>query len=414
MAKSDRIIPVAAAIGLVVGASGLAAYAATNSKNTYYACLTGGELTKVGKSKPKTCRQGKVISWNEAGPRGAAGPIGPQGAPGAPGAAGPPGPGVEAVDLACDTLAADNPDKASINLFLKVTGVVGDSVNAKHKGEVDITSFCMGGATSADAGVFTVEKAPDVSSVKLLQLLADGTAVDSAVVTEADPATGATIAQYRFSGVTVNGYRFGGHESTDEDLSFGWDSAVLQTFSQGPTGTWIGSAEQALAAPSTSRQTVPRCAALTTEDAPGAATGVDMFLSITGVTGGSVDAKHKGEMDVQSVCFGGSRPGAAAPTYTSMTVSKAVDQGSAVLHGLFSKGTVSDAAKVTIRRKSNTPVDMFTFAMTSPKITGIRTGGRGGVRHEDLALVAPTTKVSFTGQNPDGTAKPPVSVTLVR
>lgn len=64
-----------------------AAYAVgANAPISYFACLKGGALSKVGTTSPTGCATGStIISWNSEGsvgpqgPAGAAGPAGPQG-----------------------------------------------------------------------------------------------------------------------------------------------------------------------------------------------------------------------------------------------------------------------------------------------------------------------------------------------
>ncbi|HQR80410.1 MAG TPA: hypothetical protein PLT68_09340, partial [Actinomycetota bacterium] len=77
----ERVAPIAA-IGLVLGATGLVAYAKSTGDEVYYACLKKGELTDVGTSKPDKCRKGTIISWNREGQPGAPGATGAQGAQG--------------------------------------------------------------------------------------------------------------------------------------------------------------------------------------------------------------------------------------------------------------------------------------------------------------------------------------------
>jgi len=63
-------------LGIVIGAllaGGLAfgvAASATTPSTTYYACLAGGSLSKVGTVKPTCTLPAKLISWNSTGPQG--------------------------------------------------------------------------------------------------------------------------------------------------------------------------------------------------------------------------------------------------------------------------------------------------------------------------------------------------------
>jgi len=53
---------------------------------TYYACLRGGMMRRVGTTSPTCGQRSELISWNQSGPAGPSGPPGPTGP------AGPPGP----------------------------------------------------------------------------------------------------------------------------------------------------------------------------------------------------------------------------------------------------------------------------------------------------------------------------------
>jgi hypothetical protein len=99
MHKSRFIIGLPVATLLVVagyGASGLLAGASSTPK-TYYACLSGGSLSKVGTKTPSCPSGAKTISWDQVGPAGSpgakgdkgdTGTQGPKGDTGAAGAAG--------------------------------------------------------------------------------------------------------------------------------------------------------------------------------------------------------------------------------------------------------------------------------------------------------------------------------------
>jgi type VI protein secretion system component Hcp len=385
----------------------------------YYACLKKGELTNVGTSKPDKCRKGKIISWNKEGRPGAQGPQGVQGAqgqPGEPGVAGPPGPGVAAApDLVCDTLGTRKTDgDSTLDMYLRLDGIPGDAISAKHKGETEITSFCLAGPTSPDAGVFTVEKIPDSSSIGVLKALSEGGTVANATVSvhpHSNP--DAYMMKYDFTGLKVTGFRFGGHDTWEEDVSFSWSTATLTPYAQGAGGVWNPGTPVTLNAPKTTAQTQPVCDAMTATADPVFAPQFDGFLKIAGVTGGAADAKHKGEMEIRAICFGASRPGAPA-SYTSVYMSKNGDIASPVLQQLAGTGEKPKSAQITMRRKTGFQNDLYRIVFTEPRVDAVRTGGRGGPRHDDLALSYGTATVSFIGQNTDGTAKPPVSITLTR
>ena len=427
MARLERAAPIAA-VGLILGASGIAAYAAkTADDDVFYACLKKGRLTDVGTSKPSKCPKSDIVSWNKQGPTGAPGAQGvpgakgeqgvqgPQGPQGPEGPQGPAGPSVTLPALVCDTLGVSKQDgDSSLVAFLKLDGIPGDTVSAKHKDEIDISSFCMGGATSPDAGIFTVEKTPDSSSIAILQSLADDTEIATAQVTVHPQGNDSTVMnRYAFTGVKAAGFRFGGHDSSAEDVSFSWSSVTMTPYTQGAGGTWTPGTPVTLDAPATSDQTVPVCDGMTTTADPVNAPQYDGFLKITGVTGGSQVAKHEGEMGIQSVCFGASRA-TGKPSYTSVFLSKRGDQATAVLQQLVASGAEATGAQVSMVRTGTYPTRLYELSFTGPKVAEMRTGGRGGPRHDDLAISYDSATLSYYAQNKDGSAAAPVSVTLTK
>ncbi|HEY1301103.1 MAG TPA: type VI secretion system tube protein Hcp [Stellaceae bacterium] len=80
-------------------------------------------------------------------------------------------------------------------LFLKLAGIAGESQDAKHKGEIDITGWSWGvahpapppggggGAGRADFHALTVQKLADLASAPLLLALARGTRIATGTLT---------------------------------------------------------------------------------------------------------------------------------------------------------------------------------------------------------------------------------------
>jgi type VI protein secretion system component Hcp len=289
-------------------------------------------------------------------------------------------------------------------------GVTGSSTSTDHKGWIEVTSFCLGGASADDDGIFTVEKGPEADSAELLQLLADGSEITSGEVKLVGPNTqkGAleNIATFKFSGVTVRGYRLGGHDTLDEDISFRWTSAEVTTEGVGPTK---------MPAPKTGAETEPRCAALTTDRKPGEVPGVDIYLEIPNVPGSSQSTAHKSEIDVQSICFGGSRAGGSKdPSYTSITATKGTDKASAKLHEAFRTGTPLGNTGIVVERPGDPASTVLRLDLSAPAVNGYRAGARGGPLAEDLSLTTETLTVTYYKVNRDGSSAPADPVTLER
>lgn len=449
MSNRRKIVPAAAAAGGLVLLGSVAAMGASSSGTAYYACLKNGDLSSVGTSAPVCKGKQTLISWNQEGPVGPQGPQGEQGpigVPGAPGAQGQPGaagekgekgdPGTPGADglvgaqgpagldaqgaaaLACDTLAADKPTPpgdSPVDVFLRLDGVTGSSTSKGHEGWIDVTSFCLGGASADDAGIFTVEKGMNADSASMLEDLAAGTEILTGDV-HLFRAGGSQekVASFKFDGLSVRGYRLGGHDSLDEDFSFRWTSASTEIPSPKPGGKAITSV---FAAPATNAETKPACAALTTERTPVAVANADIFLAIPQVPGSTTDKGHENEIAVQSICFGGSRADGGSLTHTSVTATKQTDTASPLLGEAFRGGkSLSDSTISVLRAASGVvaPREVLNLGLASPTVNGYRSGARGGPLFEDLSLATSTLTVTYTWYKPDGTKDNSKSIVLQR
>lgn len=337
-----------------------------------------------------------------AGAVGAQGPQGPVGPAGPVGPTGPPGPpGTSPIDLACDTLANKQATNHSdVDIFLKIATIPGESVDDKHAREIDLRSFCMGGLSDADAGVFTVEKRVDVATPKLIEALATQGAIDKAVVS-IESIRSDLRATYTFTGLKVDGYRFGGHGDSDEDVSFTWSKVGVTTGS---------AALQELTAPPVKARTQPRCDQLTTTEPAAAATSYQGFLKIASIPGSSVDDKHANEIDVRSLCFGASTQ--TTPRYLSFTMTKPADRATGPLLNAFTTGADVGTTSIVLRRVGGVSNDLLRITMERPVIDAMRTGGRGGNLHDDVSVGFASATITYLQQTASGTT--PVSVTIER
>ena len=449
-ARAAKVAGPTAAL-LAIGGIAYAAQAPVSSSTITGCVAKNGEL-RIDSSCKKNERE---ISWSTVGPTGATGaagapgaagadgapgatgPAGLQGADGAPGPTGPEGavgatgatgaagpagqPGHDAnspVALACDTLAAETSAQpaSSVDLFLEVTGVNGGSTDAKHKGAIDITSFCWGADAGADAGTFTVEKGLGGSTVQLLDKLTSGDATTARLVTRSQATDGSfRESSISFGGVTVRGERIGGHESEPEteDVSFGWTSATMVT---------PGQPDVAITAPAqTTAESRPRCLTLTTTSAP-AANGLSSFLTVSGISGGSTDAKHKGAIDIQGVCFGGSAAGVIdaagkpldTPALTSVSVQKKADVASGPLRAAYFAQSALPTATINVFKASAEPTRLLDLELSGATVDGYRSGGRGAGDHEDLSLGWSSMTVTVYTQTNTGTSVVAGTTTLTR
>ncbi len=125
---------------------------------------------------------------------------------------------------------------------------------------------------------------------------------------------------------------------------------------------------------------------------------VDYFLKIDGVDGESLDAKHKGEIEVESFSWGesnqgtvgqGSGSGAGKVVAQDFSFVKRVDKGSPVLFIGCATGKHFAKAVLTARKAGEGQQEYLKITMTDVLVSSYQLGGSA---HSD---VVPTEQVSL-------------------
>ena len=144
---------------------------------------------------------------------------------------------------------------AAVDYFLKIDGIQGESLDSKHKGEIELESFSWGETSAApphtgtDAGVGRVQiqdlhfvKHLDKASPTLMLACATGKHIKQAVLT----ARKAGKAQleflvFKFSDVLVSSYQTGGSAHADDlptdQISFNFGKIEMEYRPQNPDGS---------------------------------------------------------------------------------------------------------------------------------------------------------------------------------
>lgn len=198
------------------------------------------------------------IKWNQRGPKGdpgipgPTGPTGPKGDTGAQGPAGPAGPpgtgGDSAIVVGGEALTA-----GTVDAFMKIDGIPGESADAKHKGEIEIESFSLGlthtpvaspggggGAGKAEFSSFRFEKLYDRSSPELFHAAASGEHIKTATVTfRRRGESQQEFLTYKFEDVQVDRYEQGGSKEPPllEDVGFSFSAVEIEYRVQNPDGS---------------------------------------------------------------------------------------------------------------------------------------------------------------------------------
>jgi len=140
---------------------------------------------------------------------------------------------------------------------------------------------------------------------------------------------------------------------------------------------------------------------------------VDMFLELKDVPGESVDAKHKGKMDILAWSWGMSQsgtthngPGAGAGKVNvqDLSVTKYVDKASPKLQLFCCNGKHIPSGLLIVRKAGTNPLEYIKITMTDIIVTSVSTGGSGGEDRltENVSLNFAEVKFEYTPQKTDG------------
>ena len=230
-------LPTLAALG-AGAAVGLAAI--PSADGTIHACVSTTSVppgaVRIIDADTTQCAAGETpLVWSQQGPAGPAGPKGDTGPQGDPGlnASSASTPSDNSSSSTDDTFPT--PSQAggpSVDMFLKVDGIQGDSTDDRHEREIDLESFAFAlgrgrdgtgasfGAAAAKARLMTlrVDKVYDASSPKLFRAAATGQHIKSAVLTFRKPGDRDVFLTYALSDVQVTSYDQGGKDGDARDL----------------------------------------------------------------------------------------------------------------------------------------------------------------------------------------------------
>ena len=146
---------------------------------------------------------------------------------------------------------------------------------------------------------------------------------------------------------------------------------------------------------------------------------VDMFLKLDGIDGDSKDAKHKGELDIESFSFGATHPGATTGTgggagkvsMQDFSFTTQVNKASPKLFLACASGQHIKTALLTVRKAGGQQQDFLKVTLSDVTVSGYhqRAAEAADMPRDQVALNFAKIHVSFSGQRPDGTPDAPVS-----
>ena len=144
---------------------------------------------------------------------------------------------------------------------------------------------------------------------------------------------------------------------------------------------------------------------------------VDMFLKMAAIKGESVDAKHKGEIEVISWHWGATQTGtthagpgggAGKANVQDLTITKYLDSASPILFLHVATGKVVPEALLTVRKAGGKPLEYVKLKMKDAIISSVQTGGSGGDERltETVGINFAEVEYEYVPQKADGTGDP--------
>ena len=146
----------------------------------------------------------------------------------------------------------------------------------------------------------------------------------------------------------------------------------------------------------------------------------DYFLKIDGIPGESMDAKHKGEIEVLSWSWGETQETAASPgggagtgkvAMTDLQVSTQISKASPPLLLACASGKHIKSAVLTGRKAGKGQTEFLTFSLSDVLVSGYQTGGATAEAPLDsISLNFSKIEVTYKEQTAKGSLGPAIRV----
>ena len=142
----------------------------------------------------------------------------------------------------------------------------------------------------------------------------------------------------------------------------------------------------------------------------------DIFLTLDGIKGESIDDKHKEAIDVVSWSWGlsnegtfhsGSGGGAGKANFQDISITKQVDKSSADLMYACASGKHIAKAQLFVRKAGEKPLEYLIFTLEEILVSSMLTGSAQGQERasESLTLNFAKVKMEYKIQDKSGSGK---------
>jgi type VI protein secretion system component Hcp len=305
--------------------------------------------------------------------------------------------------------------------YLTIAGLNGGSANAKHKGAFEISDYKFdvaqlasvvgsgGGAGKTTFDPLVVDLNLGSGLTTLLQDIAAGKHISSLRL-EGVNSTGQTVYDLRLADLTIgslidNGKGF-------DQIAFDYSKVSVTTQAQKADGTLTGPATFGwdLAANKSTGQLAAAAAAATAVD--GSGSGAKFYLTIDGLNGSSIDAKHKGAFEITDFKFDlaqlasvvGSGGGGGETTFDPLVVD--LNLGSGLTKLLQDVAAGKHVSSLRLEGVNNAGQTIYDLRMADVTV-GSPTDRGPGV--DQIAFDYSKVSVTTLGQKADGTLTTPAT-----
>jgi type VI secretion system secreted protein Hcp len=138
-----------------------------------------------------------------------------------------------------------------------------------------------------------------------------------------------------------------------------------------------------------------------------------MFLKLEGIEGESADAKHKGEIEIESFSWGASSPQATTPgggggavgrvTMQDFSFTTPVTRASPKLFQACVDHRRIKTALLTVRRTGGPQQDFLKVTMSDVSISSWKQDAGDDRPTDNVSMSFRKVEIAYTGQRPDGT-----------
>lgn len=151
---------------------------------------------------------------------------------------------------------------------------------------------------------------------------------------------------------------------------------------------------------------------------------VDYFLKLEGIPGESADSKHPNEIVVEAWSFGESDPGTGAGAsgtaagkvkFRDFQFAAAVSKASPKLIAACAQNQRIGSAVLTCRKSTGFQIEFLVLKFTDAVVASYETGAAASgetMPIDRVALAFAKVEIDYAEQKPDGTAAPPIQVTV--